>query len=153
MKINTFLLILWLLNWAFADTDCPMNLNYVGQLSWDKSSCESAIIKSDCCQALRSLLGIGLAQYLWDASMFELPNNASADALWIASRTALCCKAIFSSSSHIFLILSQALTPAKLRSLPRWSLTTIIMASINSVIDWRWKGRMPVGRIWSQNIR
>jgi hypothetical protein len=58
-----------------------MDLQYVRKLQWDKSSCKSAIIgggENPCCQTLLSLFGVGLAQYLRDASMFELPNNASA---------------------------------------------------------------------------
>jgi hypothetical protein len=58
-----------------------MDLQYVRKLQWDKSSCKSAIIggaENPCCPTLLSLFGVGLAQYLRDASMFELPNNASA---------------------------------------------------------------------------
>jgi len=73
------LLQLLLLNWGFgADVECPFNLDYVRQLPWDQSTCKPAINKADCCQPLRSLLGVGFSQYLKDASVFEFPSNASA---------------------------------------------------------------------------
>lgn len=79
MKMESILLLLLLLNRAMSsDTECPMALDYVHQLPWDKSSCQSPINEANCCQILRGLLGIGLAQYLRDASKFEFPSNASA---------------------------------------------------------------------------
>jgi len=79
MKMETILLLLLLLNCALGyATECPMALDYVRQLPWDKSSCQSLTNKADCCQTLRGLLGIGLAQYLRDESIFEFPSNASA---------------------------------------------------------------------------
>jgi hypothetical protein len=77
--METILLQLLLFNWAFsAHADCPFNLDYVRQLPWDRSYCESGINKDNCCQTLRSLLGVGFAQYLKDKSVFEFPSNASA---------------------------------------------------------------------------
>lgn len=80
MKMETILLLqLLLLNWALsAAAECPFNLDYVRQLPWDKSTCKSTINKDNCCQTLRSLMGVGFAQYLKDASIFEFPSNASA---------------------------------------------------------------------------
>jgi len=79
MKMETILLQLLLLNWALsADAECPFKLDYVRQLPWDKSTCESTSNEADCCQTLRSLIGVGFAQYLKDASVFEFPSNASA---------------------------------------------------------------------------
>lgn len=77
---TALLALLLLFNWAFADEECPMDLDYVHQWHWDKSSCRSPSGGSDnpCCQTLLSLIGVGLAQYLRDASIFELPSNASA---------------------------------------------------------------------------
>lgn len=80
MKLESALL-LFLFYWAFADAECPMDLHYVRQWQWDKSSCESHISggsDSPCCQTLLSLLAVGLAEHLREESMFELPNNASA---------------------------------------------------------------------------
>lgn len=82
MKLKTFVVLLMLLtSWAFANAECPMDLLYVRQLRWNKSSCKSAISGGSddpCCQTLLSLFEMGLAQYLKDTSMFELPTNASA---------------------------------------------------------------------------
>lgn len=82
MKTKTLVLLLMLLqSWSFADAECPMDLVYVRQLRWNKSSCKSAISGGNgdpCCQTLLSLFGVGLAQYLKDTSMFQLPTNASA---------------------------------------------------------------------------
>lgn len=78
---TVFLLLLLLLYWAFADAECPMDLHYVRKLPWDKSSCDPPIsdrADSPCCQTLLGLFGVGLAQYLRDESMFELPSNVSA---------------------------------------------------------------------------
>ncbi|XP_057850321.1 probable receptor-like protein kinase At1g11050 isoform X2 [Cryptomeria japonica] len=60
---------------------CPTDFNYVSQILWDKSSCESVEAgDGDCCQTLLSLFGVGLAQYLKDSSNFEFPDYASANA-------------------------------------------------------------------------
>lgn len=80
MKLE-YVLLLFLSYLAFADAECPMDLHYVRQWQWDKSSCESHISGgsgSPCCQTLLGLLAVGLAEYLREASMFELPSNASA---------------------------------------------------------------------------
>lgn len=83
MRTETLLLrlLLSLLFLVFADAECPMDLNYVRKLQWDKASCKSANIEGSdnpCCQTLLSLFGVGIAQYLRDASMFDLPSNGSA---------------------------------------------------------------------------
>ncbi|XP_057850319.1 probable receptor-like protein kinase At1g11050 [Cryptomeria japonica] len=60
---------------------CPTDFNYVTQMKWDKSSCQSADpVKDNCCQTLLSLFGVGLAQYLKDSSNFEFPDYSSANA-------------------------------------------------------------------------
>lgn len=67
---------------------CPTDFNYVSQMSWDKSSCESVDLgEANCCQTLLSLFGVGLAQYLKDSSNFEFPNYSSANACIISFRS------------------------------------------------------------------
>ena len=78
MKTETIVVLLFLLNWAYSDEECPTNFDYVRQLPWNKSFCESAIIKPECCLNLVSLFGIGVAQYLRDSSIFMFPTYASA---------------------------------------------------------------------------
>ncbi|KAK6114923.1 hypothetical protein DH2020_007192 [Rehmannia glutinosa] len=52
---------------------CPINFDYVQTFPWDNSLCHHPL-QSDCCQTLRSLFSIGLAQHLKQTSMFYLPN-------------------------------------------------------------------------------
>ncbi|KAH9308043.1 hypothetical protein KI387_035954, partial [Taxus chinensis] len=64
-----------------AAAHCPMNLDYVTRMSWNTSTCRSVQTAEEikfCTTTLRSVLGMGLAQFLRDQSMFELPDNASA---------------------------------------------------------------------------
>jgi hypothetical protein len=124
-----FLLLLTLLYSAFADADCPMDLQYVRKLPWDKSSCESPISggsDSPCCQTLLSLFGVGLAQYLRDASMFELPRNASAVA----------CLKLFQQQLD-FLGLSQDLVEICLEnSVSGFVSSPLLCAGIQTKQDW-----------------
>ncbi|GAV61180.1 Pkinase domain-containing protein [Cephalotus follicularis] len=58
---------------------CPMDLNYVLRIPWNKTSCNQlpsiSKLKNDpCCQSLLSLFGIALAQHLKETSLFQLPN-------------------------------------------------------------------------------
>lgn len=56
---------------------CPIDLNFVLKIPWDKSSCTQNYGYGDnrtCCQTLISLYGIGFAQYLKKTSLFRLPD-------------------------------------------------------------------------------
>ncbi|GAV71929.1 Pkinase domain-containing protein, partial [Cephalotus follicularis] len=89
-NMNKFLLYLSILFLSFstnlsinsaAASSCPMNLSYVETISWDTSLCINPN-ETQCCQALLSLFGIGLAQHLKETSMFQLPNvSASSSCL------------------------------------------------------------------------
>ncbi|GLJ24919.1 hypothetical protein SUGI_0476720 [Cryptomeria japonica] len=88
MEVEGFMVVLLLLYWAIlnAAVECPINFDYVAQWSWNPSSCQSIQTTEElnnCGMALRSMLGVGLAQYLRDESAFELPDNASAAACLI----------------------------------------------------------------------
>ncbi|KAJ0086896.1 hypothetical protein Patl1_08288 [Pistacia atlantica] len=56
------------------DNSCPMDLSYVQTYPWDKSLCLQEPNGTNCCQALLSLIGMGLAQHLRDTSNFDLAN-------------------------------------------------------------------------------
>ncbi|KAK7320976.1 hypothetical protein VNO77_30989 [Canavalia gladiata] len=58
-----------------ASSSCPMDLSYVETFPWDTSSCRDPIDKEHCCQALLSIIGIGLAQHLKETSLFQLPDE------------------------------------------------------------------------------
>ncbi|KAK7385144.1 hypothetical protein VNO78_30856 [Psophocarpus tetragonolobus] len=60
---------------AESNNSCPMDLNYVETFPWDTSSCRDPIDKNHCCQALLSVIGIGLSQHLKETSLFQLPNE------------------------------------------------------------------------------
>ncbi|XP_027332973.1 probable receptor-like protein kinase At1g11050 [Abrus precatorius] len=63
-------------------SSCPMDLSYVDTIPWNTSSCKDPIDKNRCCNTLRSVLGIGLAQRLKDTSMFEFSDeNTSSSCL------------------------------------------------------------------------
>ncbi|RDX57819.1 putative receptor-like protein kinase, partial [Mucuna pruriens] len=56
-------------------SSCPMDLSYVETFPWDTSACRDPIDKEHCCQALLSVIGIGLSQHLKETSLFQLPNE------------------------------------------------------------------------------
>lgn len=58
---------------ASSSSSCPIDLGYVETLPWNASLCQSRS-EGGCCQTLLSLFGVGLAQYLRETSMFQLPN-------------------------------------------------------------------------------
>uniref|UniRef100_A0A2C9VHP5 non-specific serine/threonine protein kinase n=1 Tax=Manihot esculenta TaxID=3983 RepID=A0A2C9VHP5_MANES len=69
-------------------SQCPMDLNYVFKIPWNKTYCQNyqpsknntASLQNDvtnedpCCRNLLHLFGIGLAQHLKETSLFELPS-------------------------------------------------------------------------------
>lgn len=55
-----------------------MNFDYIETCNWDTSLCTQESLEKSCCQTLRSLFGIGLAQHLKETSMFYLPNEDAA---------------------------------------------------------------------------
>ncbi|KAH9308048.1 hypothetical protein KI387_035959 [Taxus chinensis] len=66
---------------ATVTAQCPINLDYVRKWPWNTSYCRSiqnADQRENCRTTLRTVFGVGLAQYLRDNSIFELPDNASA---------------------------------------------------------------------------
>ncbi|GLJ24925.1 hypothetical protein SUGI_0476830 [Cryptomeria japonica] len=81
MKILRAFLLLCLV--GKINAECPVNLDYVTEISWNTGDClsiESQKELSICQTTLTSLLGVGLAQYLREKFMFELPDYASANA-------------------------------------------------------------------------
>ncbi|KAF2293805.1 hypothetical protein GH714_004948 [Hevea brasiliensis] len=77
-------------------SQCPMDLNYVLRIPWNKSSCQNyqpsknntANLQNDttnkdpCCTNLLHLFGVGLAQHLKKTSLFQLPSlNTSVSCL------------------------------------------------------------------------
>ncbi|KAI3442686.1 Protein kinase domain-containing protein, partial [Psidium guajava] len=63
-----------------SSSSCPIDLGYVDTIPWNSSLCLSG--SDSCCQTLLSLIGVGLAQYLQETSMFALPNlNTSSSCL------------------------------------------------------------------------
>ncbi|KAJ9174652.1 hypothetical protein P3X46_013273 [Hevea brasiliensis] len=77
-------------------SQCPMDLNYVLRIPWNKSSCQNyqpsknntANLQNDmtnkdpCCTNLLHLFGVGLAQHLNETSLFQLPSlNTSVSCL------------------------------------------------------------------------
>ncbi|XP_019154759.1 PREDICTED: probable receptor-like protein kinase At1g11050 [Ipomoea nil] len=64
---------------AANSSSCPINFDYAKTIKWDTSLCTRKPSESgNCCQALRSLFGIGLAQHLNQTSTFYLPNASVA---------------------------------------------------------------------------
>lgn len=55
---------------------CPMNLDYVQTIPWDVSECRDyrSPNSTRCCQALLSLIGVGLSENLKKTSYFQLPD-------------------------------------------------------------------------------
>ncbi|GFP89847.1 probable receptor-like protein kinase at1g11050 [Phtheirospermum japonicum] len=58
---------------SYDSSSCPINFDYIETFPWDNSLCHSPT-QSGCCQTLRSLFGIGLANHLKQTSMFYLPD-------------------------------------------------------------------------------
>ncbi|XWS21676.1 hypothetical protein CRYUN_Cryun30bG0074600 [Craigia yunnanensis] len=58
-------------------SSCPIDLSYVETFPWDRSTCLGPD-GTQCCQALVSLFGIGIAQHLKETSIFQLPNPMAA---------------------------------------------------------------------------
>ncbi|OMP09886.1 hypothetical protein COLO4_05041 [Corchorus olitorius] len=62
-------------------SSCPIDFTYVETFPWDNSACLDPH-GTQCCQALISFFGIGIAQHLKETSNFHLPNPmASASCL------------------------------------------------------------------------
>lgn len=63
-------------------TTCPIDLNYVLRIPWNKTSCENYEAnstnirnnKNPCCLSLLSLYGVAFAQHLKETTFFRLPN-------------------------------------------------------------------------------
>lgn len=67
---------------------CPMDLNYVLRIPWNKTLCRNfnplaqndnsnTTTKPPCCQTILSLFGVALSQHLKETSLFQLPNLAT----------------------------------------------------------------------------
>ncbi|KAE8683461.1 putative receptor-like protein kinase [Hibiscus syriacus] len=61
----------------FNTSSCPIDLSYVETFPWDESTCFNPQGRQ-CCQTLLSLFGMGMAQYLKETSVFQLPDSAAA---------------------------------------------------------------------------
>ncbi|KAE8672840.1 putative receptor-like protein kinase [Hibiscus syriacus] len=79
----SFLVFLSALSFTSA-ASCPMDLNYVTRVPWNSSVCRdfhpanstprAEISKQNCCVALLSVFGIGLAEHLKETTLFQLPD-------------------------------------------------------------------------------
>ncbi|KAE8716691.1 putative receptor-like protein kinase [Hibiscus syriacus] len=79
----SFLVFLSTLSFTSA-ASCPMDLNYVTRIPWNSSVCrdfhplnstpKAEISKQNCCVALLSVFGIGLAEHLKETTLFQLPD-------------------------------------------------------------------------------
>uniref|UniRef100_A0A0D6QXW0 non-specific serine/threonine protein kinase n=1 Tax=Araucaria cunninghamii TaxID=56994 RepID=A0A0D6QXW0_ARACU len=79
-KMKLIITLLVFLYVSITNAACPINLDYVTKMSWNTTYCRSIQNSKDlgnCANTLLSVFGVGLAQYLRDESMFELPDNAS----------------------------------------------------------------------------
>jgi len=57
------------------------DFNYVRQIPWDLSSCQSGLDSAGVfCETLLLLISVGVAQHLKDSSVFMFPDYASANA-------------------------------------------------------------------------
>ncbi|KAK1373667.1 Protein kinase domain-containing protein [Heracleum sosnowskyi] len=66
---------------SYAKTSCPIDFSYVKTLPWDKSNCvDKPLNQITCCETIKHLLGLGLAKYLNQTSMFYFPNTDTASA-------------------------------------------------------------------------
>ncbi|KAK7377435.1 hypothetical protein VNO80_02860 [Phaseolus coccineus] len=75
-----FLFTIW--THEAASSTCPMDLSYVGSIPWNTKICKDPIDKDLCCETLRSVFAIGLAELLKDTSIFYLPDaNTSSTCL------------------------------------------------------------------------
>uniref|UniRef100_M1A609 non-specific serine/threonine protein kinase n=2 Tax=Solanum tuberosum TaxID=4113 RepID=M1A609_SOLTU len=74
----SFCHILFSFSYALNSSSCPINFDYIETCNWDTSLCTEEYLEKSCCQTLRSLFGIGLAQHLKETSMFYLPNEDAA---------------------------------------------------------------------------
>ncbi|KAK8946929.1 putative receptor-like protein kinase [Platanthera zijinensis] len=105
---------------------CPMNLSYVLQFPWDRTSClPSTSNMTGCCQTLLSVLGIGLAQRLRATSLFRLTSVASSAA----------CLAYFQSQLSA-LSLPSSLVSACFPSPERFVINRNFCDGILSLSDW-----------------
>ncbi|XP_015581090.3 probable receptor-like protein kinase At1g11050 isoform X2 [Ricinus communis] len=119
-------------------SQCPMDLNYVLRIPWNKTSCQNYQPSQDntsnpqnditstdpCCRTLLSLFGVGLAQHLKETSLFQLPSfNTSVS----------CLKDFQEKLSSLFFpddIVSHCLDPNQ------FVLTPNICAEVQTYQDW-----------------
>ncbi|XP_074325947.1 putative receptor-like protein kinase At1g11050 [Apium graveolens] len=114
-------------------SSCPIDFGYVPRVPWPIYNCKDVPNKSQstnrsqCCQTLLSLFGIGLAQHLKKTSFFQLPNLP----------TSVSCISDFQSSlSSLTLrddLTSSCMDPGQ------FILKPDMCASIQSTKDWRTK--------------
>ncbi|XP_051123453.1 probable receptor-like protein kinase At1g11050 [Andrographis paniculata] len=69
-------------------SSCPINFTYVGTFPWDTSPCRQSP-HPECCQTLRGVLGIGLAEYLNRTSRFYLPDADTSSSCLLDFRDSL----------------------------------------------------------------
>ncbi|XP_014502690.1 probable receptor-like protein kinase At1g11050 [Vigna radiata var. radiata] len=65
---------------AAASSTCPMDLSYVASIPWNTSICRGHFDKDHCCDTLRSVFAIGLAELLKDTHLFYLPDANTSSA-------------------------------------------------------------------------
>lgn len=112
---------------AESNSSCPIDFTYVKTFPWNPSFCHDPI-DTNCCQTIRSVFGMGLAQYLKETSIFYLTNPDSASACISGFRTEI-------SSMGI----PEYLVPLCLNSTKEFVHNSSSCAGILTVNDWRQK--------------
>ncbi|KAL4183679.1 hypothetical protein AMTRI_Chr11g156320 [Amborella trichopoda] len=108
-------------------SSCPIDLNYVSTIPWQRSSCIGDPSKSDhCCQTLLSLFGIGLAQHLRDTSLFQLSHPSAATSCLASLQQRL-----------VSLGLSSSLIPLCLNNSAEFVIDSSNCVGIRTKDDWR----------------
>ncbi|XP_014502834.1 probable receptor-like protein kinase At1g11050 [Vigna radiata var. radiata] len=112
-----------------SSTTCPMDLSYVETYPWDTSSCRDPVVdKEHCCQALLSVIGMGLAQHLKNTSYFQLPDENTSSTCLLDFQTKVSALSINSS-----------LVPYCFPRASEFVTNTSTCAGIITVDDWKSK--------------
>jgi len=111
-----------------ASTTCPMDLSYVETFPWDTSSCRDPVDKEHCCQALLSVIGLGMSQHLKDTSLFQLPDE----------NTSSLCLSNFQAKLSA-LSINSSLVPHCFPRASEFVTNTSTCAGIITIDDWKQK--------------
>ncbi|KAG4210852.1 hypothetical protein ERO13_A02G071700v2 [Gossypium hirsutum] len=78
------------------DSSCPIDLSYVETFPWNQTTCLDPQ-GNQCCQTLISLFGMGMAQYLKETSVFQLPNPTVASSCLSGFQTQVAARSVHPS--------------------------------------------------------